>query len=65
MGWASKELVPIKKRSSALYISSKLTQAAPVPTVAASPATDGACQTRAGLSTLFVLKIPRAIFCMR
>jgi hypothetical protein len=37
---------------------------APDPKVAASPATDGACQVRAQLSMLFVLITARKNFCI-
>ncbi len=54
IGCASVVFEPQIRRQSVPIICSKGVVAAPLPSVASRPLTDGACQTRAQLSTLFV-----------
>ena len=62
-GWASSGLEPTSRMQSALPVmSSMVFVIAPEPSVVARPATVGACQTRAQLSTLFVSNAHLAIF---
>lgn len=65
MGWASAVFDPQMKRSSVPTICENGVVAAPLPSVASRPLTDGACQTRAQLSILLVPKTPRVNFCKR
>ena len=62
MGWASVVFEPQISRQSVPIICSKGVVAAPLPSVASRPLTDGACQTRAQLSTLLVPQAARASF---
>lgn len=62
MGWASVVFEPHIRRQSVSSIWEKGVVAAPLPSVVARPATEGACQTRAQLSTLFVPRTALANF---
>ncbi len=65
-GCASSGFDPMSKMTSeSVVMSSMVLVMAPLPRVVARPATEGACQTRAQLSTLFVSNAQRAIFWSR
>ena len=65
-GCASSALVPtIMMTSGTSVMSAMVLVIAPDPSVVARPATVGACQTRAQLSTLLVCRAQRAIFWKR
>ena len=64
-GWLSVVLVPSAKRKGASSNSAMELVIAPFVSVAASPATVGACQVRWQLSTLLVRITARANFCSK
>ena len=65
IGWAAVVFVPMAKIKGASSSSGIEAQEAPRPTVIARPATVGACQVRAQLSTLFVPMTARMNFWKR
>ena len=64
-GWASVVFEPVTSKKSEPANSSIEFDIAPLPTMTARPATDGACQVREQLSILFVPIATRANFCIR